>query len=496
MTRSVPRPARRAVRAARAAQAARAARAGLVLAAAGIVVVGATGGTAFAAPGQFNHPSPDGGAEVRSHGVHATGGNREANDRKMGKIPAPAKGGTAAAAPKSKTGTTKAAPKPKTGTTKAAPKSKAGSTGTATKAKAKAKAKAQRNKTAHKTTAKPPRKAPAGSPSSPGGTALATPVQQVAAAPTAVTVTPQSPTSLKISWKVNISETGIVDHFEATALEDATKHCRTRTNAATSCIVSSLTQGATYTFAVRAIAVPGSGARSSVLSAMSAPVTVAGSAATQAITPGAAPATGPARDPHQTTPASTGKAQTTHGATPTANGAPLDASAAAQHSNPTAQTSSAAAQTANGAAQTAGGAAQTAGGAAQAAGGAAQTANGAALGANAAAQHPNRAAQTSNRAARHRTAQDSTRWLSGADKGRDTAQASTATQHHTANGFGGLLGLPNGTTGTAVVAAATAETRGGHQPRTGVLALLGLGALAVAGLATAAVTRVRRHLTG
>ncbi|MGI5184642.1 fibronectin type III domain-containing protein [Dactylosporangium sp. CA-152071] len=485
MTRSVPRPARRAVRAfraARAVQAARAARAGLALAAVGIVVVGATGGTAFAGPGQFNRPSPDGGTEVRSHGVHATGGDREVNDRKAGKLPAapnpkaPAKAGT----------TTKAASKPAT------------------------KAKAKPRKAAHKPAAKPPRKAPAGNPSAPGAAALSTPVQQVAAAPTVVTVTAQSPSSLKVSWKVNIGETGIVDHFEVTAIEDATKTCRTRTSAATSCVVPALTQGATYSFTVRAIAVPDSGARSSVLSALSAPATVGAPAAAQT-TPAKAPATEPARDPHQAAPASTGAAHTnpaTRPAAQTATGTPRTASHGATGTSQTAAqgtgttqaaaqggtgTTQAAAQGGTGTTQTAAqGATGTTQSAAQGATGATQTANGAVPGSNAAARTPNRAAQDASRAAQHRTTQDSTRRLPGTDKGRDTAQAGTAGQHHGAtDGFGALLGLPNGTTDTAVVTA-TAETRDGRRTRPGVLALLGLGALALAGLVTAAVTRGRR----
>ncbi|GAA1500194.1 hypothetical protein GCM10009827_005230 [Dactylosporangium maewongense] len=474
----MPRPARRAVRAfraARAVQAARAARAGLALAAVGIVVVGATGGTAFAGPGQFNRPSPDGGTEVRSHGVHATGGDREVNDRKAGKLPAapnpkaPAKADT----------TTKAASKPAT--------------------KAKAKAKTKPRKAAHKPAAKPPRKAPAGSSSAPGAAALSTPVQQVAAAPTAVTVTAQSPSSLKVSWKVNIGETGIVDHFEVTAIEDATKTCRTRTSAATSCVVPALTQGATYSFTVRAIAVPDSGARSSVLSALSAPATVGAPAAAQT-TPAKAPATEPARDPHHAAPPSTGAARTnpaTRPAAQTATGTPRTASHGATGTSQTAAqgtgTTQAAAQSGTGTTQAAAqGATGTTQSAAQGATGATQTANGAVPGSNAAARTPNRAAQDANRAAQHRTTQDSTRRLPGTDKGRDTAQAGTAAQDHGAtDGFGALLGLPNGTTDTAVVTA-TAETRDGRRTRPGVLALLGLGALALAGLVTAAVTRGRR----
>ncbi|MEV0564334.1 fibronectin type III domain-containing protein [Dactylosporangium sp. NPDC050588] len=477
MTRAVPRPARRAVRAfraARAVQAARAARAGLALAAVGIVVVGATGGTAFAGPGQFNRPSPDGGTEVRSHGVHATGGDREVNDRKAGKLSAapnpkaPAKAGT----------TTKAAPKPAT--------------------KVKAKAKTKPRKAAHKPAAKPPRKAPAGAASAPGAAALSIPVQQVAAAPTAVTVTALSPTSLKVSWKVNIGETGIVDHFEATAIEDATKACRTRTSAATSCVVPALTQGATYSFTVRAIAVPDSGARSSVLSALSAPATVGAPAAAQT-TPAKAPATEPARDPHQAAPASTGAAHTTPATRPaaqTATGTPRTAfhgatgtTQAAAQGTGTTQAAAQGAGTTQTAAQSGTGTTQTA---AQGATGTTRAANGAVPGSNAAARTPNRAAQDANRAAQHRTTQDSTRRLPGTDKGRDTAQAGTVAQHHGAtDGFGALLGLPNGTTDTAVVTA-TAETRDGQRTRPGVLALLGLGALALAGLVTAAVTRGRR----
>src|SRR3954453_21575018 len=113
VTRSEPRSVRRAARAAQAA------RVGLVVAAGGLAVVGPTGGTAFAGIGQFNRPSPDGGAPVRTHGVHASDGDRQVNDRSAGKV---------------------AAAKPKTPTAKAGTKT---STKTSTKVKTKVKIKAK-----------------------------------------------------------------------------------------------------------------------------------------------------------------------------------------------------------------------------------------------------------------------------------------------------------------------------------------------------------------
>src|SRR5688572_2135215 len=80
LTRSVAPPARRGPLGA-----GRAVRTGLALAAVGIALVGATGGTAFAGPGRFSLPSPDGGALVRTYGVQAADGDRTANDRKTGR---------------------------------------------------------------------------------------------------------------------------------------------------------------------------------------------------------------------------------------------------------------------------------------------------------------------------------------------------------------------------------------------------------------------------
>lgn len=263
LTRSVTRPVRRGPLGA-----GRAVRAGLALAAVGIAVAGATGGTAFAGPGRFNLPSPDGGAPVRTHGVQANDGDRKTNDRAAGRV---------GAQPKSKPAT-----KAKS-VTKAKARAKA-------RAKAKAKAAvAHRNRVARNAATKPraawkaPRTAPAGT--APGGTAtVAAPPGAASvpapatvappAAPTAVTVTVANSAApvLTVSWTVDVSATGIVDHFVASAAEDPTKTCRTRTNAATSCDVKSAAQGATYTFTVRAIGVPGAG--DSAPSAASAPATV------------------------------------------------------------------------------------------------------------------------------------------------------------------------------------------------------------------------------
>lgn len=270
VTRSVPRPVRRTV------------RAGLVLAA-GIVVIGATGGTAFAGLGQFTRPSPDGGPEVRTHGVHAADGDRQTNDRRAGKItPDPG---------------AKAKPKADTGATANAD---AAATKAATKAKSKAKAKARvnlqaasRNKVAHKpkprtkATWKAPYKAAA-----PDVVIAAAPPAHLdpPAAPHHVTAVASGTAGITVSWTVDAGATGIVDHFEATAVQDPAKTCRTRTNAATSCTVPSVAAGTSYTFTVRAIGVDG--ADDSVPSVASAPATVA--AATGAGTAAAAAATDPA----------------------------------------------------------------------------------------------------------------------------------------------------------------------------------------------------------
>lgn len=227
----------------------------------GIAVAGATGGTAFAAPGRYSHPSPDGGATVRSFDVPAPDSAGRPNNRKAGR---------AAAQPKADP-----AKKPKS-TAKA-------------KAKAKARANAavaQRNRVARRTTAKPKAtwKAPAATAKPPAATAeppAAAPPAVTAqggvgvvgapGVPAGVTVTAVGPAALAVSWTPDAATTAAVAHYVATAVEDPAKTCRTPTNAETSCVVHSLAGGGAYSFTVRAIGVPGAG--DSAPSAASAPAT-------------------------------------------------------------------------------------------------------------------------------------------------------------------------------------------------------------------------------
>ncbi|MET7420240.1 fibronectin type III domain-containing protein [Dactylosporangium sp. NPDC005555] len=452
LTRSAPRPARRGLLGP-----GRAVRAGLALAAVGVVVVGTTGGTAFA----FNRPSPDGGPATRTHGVHAADGGRQAGDRKAGKVPARPKAGS-------------------TPRSDAKPDVKADAkTGRTSKAKARAKSKAKtnarvaaRNKVGTGSKPKTPHKAPAATPptsdgmiasttppaatspatgdpsangsasgsasgsangSAPGsaagspGTASSTdpdstvaPMAPVSvgppAPPKAVTVTMSGPSALTVSWSVDVSATGIVDHFEATAVEDRTRTCQTPTNAATSCTVKGLAAGTTYTFVVRAVGVLGAGvskpSETSAPAALAADVTAR---STTAVQPSVAAQPAQARS---------GVKIITPGFT---------------RSDP--------------------------------------------------AGPPARTAVDS----KPRTKGTDRGTGSTADKGRDTAQPATAGQQRgTTGGFGGLLGLPDG---TPAAPAAEAATGGAHRTRTGVLALMGLGGLLTAGLAVFGVTRARREGT-